>query len=171
MSWPDWPVAILWCFFFFLIDDWSEGVQLTMGDVVHGLLVLTAGWPSKEEQASKQHTFMASISFPVSRFLHCLSECPDLPGWWIISYTMKQIPFSPSFLWPWHFLTAVENLTKVILTKTHEQKLSVHLPVSYSLVHRPKEELFFTLLPGMKTERWCQPMADKVLSEKYPLSL
>lgn len=32
---------------------------------------------SQEQQASKQHPSVASASVPASRFLPCLSSCPD----------------------------------------------------------------------------------------------
>jgi hypothetical protein len=40
-------------------------------------LVVMGFYRKPAEQASKQHPSMASASVPASRFLPCLSSCPD----------------------------------------------------------------------------------------------
>jgi len=53
------------------------------GHVVSGAIPELVGSPrfhmkaSHEEQASKQHSSMASASAPAFRFLPCVSSCPD----------------------------------------------------------------------------------------------
>jgi hypothetical protein len=60
----------------FLISDWCGRVQLIVGGATPGLVVL--GSISKQtKQASKQLSFVAFASAPVSRFLSCLSSYPD----------------------------------------------------------------------------------------------
>jgi hypothetical protein len=48
-----------------------------------------AGWANHGEQASKQHPSIASASAPASRFLLCLSSCPDFLWWWTVVWKHK----------------------------------------------------------------------------------
>jgi hypothetical protein len=59
-----------------------------------------AGWASHGEQATKQHSSMASASASASRFLLCLCSCPDFPHWWSVmwSYVLKKNHFLPRLL-------------------------------------------------------------------------
>jgi hypothetical protein len=56
-----------------------------------------AGWASHEEQASKQHPSIASVSAPASRFLSCLSSYPDFLLDRLKDESVSQIyPFLPN---------------------------------------------------------------------------
>ena len=71
-------------------------------------------WISHGEQASKQHSSLASASAPASKFLPCFSSCPDFLQWWTTMWKYKSdkpFPFQLAFL-SWCFITVVENLTK-----------------------------------------------------------
>ena len=75
-----------------------------------------AGWASHGEQASEEHPSMASASAPASRFLQCLSSCPDFQ--W---KCQSNKPFPPQLaLRLWCFIAAVETLTQ---TKPEEEPL------------------------------------------------
>jgi hypothetical protein len=50
---------------------------------------LAGGVHVHREQACKQHPSMASASAPASRFLPCLSSCPDFLWWWPVMWKWK----------------------------------------------------------------------------------
>ena len=65
----------------FLNSDVWKKAQITVDGDIPGLVVLgslkKAGCVSYNEQASKEHPSMVSASAPASKFLPCLSSCPD----------------------------------------------------------------------------------------------
>lgn len=58
-----------------------------------GLVVLgfckKADWASHEKQARKQHSFIASVSLPVSSFRAYLNSCPNFLWRWIVMWKYK----------------------------------------------------------------------------------
>ena len=67
----------------------------------------TASWVNQRKQASKQHLSVAFVSAPASRFLPCLSSCPDFLQWWTVIWKCKvnkpfplQVAFWPGILSP-----------------------------------------------------------------------
>jgi hypothetical protein len=48
-----------------------------------------ASWASQGEQANKQHPSMTSASAPASKFLLCVSCCPDFLWWWTAMWRCK----------------------------------------------------------------------------------
>jgi hypothetical protein len=65
----------------FLISDWCERVQPIVGGAIP-VLVALGSIRKQSEQAMRRKSVsstpsMTSASAPVSRFLPCLSSCPD----------------------------------------------------------------------------------------------
>jgi hypothetical protein len=67
--------------------------QLIVGGAISGLVVLGSikeqAEQSHREQVNKQHSSMAFASAPASRFLACVSSCPDI----VIDYGYKPFFF------------------------------------------------------------------------------
>ena len=79
----------------------------------------TAGWASHEEQASKQHSSMASASAPASWFWPCWSSCPE---------TVIEInPFLPKLLLVMVFSRSNRNLTMEIFKTNFLHALTWHV--------------------------------------------
>jgi hypothetical protein len=67
------------------------------------------------EQASKHHPSMASVSAPASRFLPCFEFLPSLLDNELLYITLSEInPFLPKFFWSCFFITAMVTLTKIL---------------------------------------------------------
>jgi hypothetical protein len=68
-----------------------------VGGAIPGLVVL-GSIRKQAEQASKQHLSMASASAPASRFLPCLSSCPDFLQCLGCGRISQMSPFLPNLL-------------------------------------------------------------------------
>jgi hypothetical protein len=68
--------------------DWGGPSPLWVGPFP-GLVVL-GSIRKQAEQASKQHSSMVSASAPASRFLPCLSSCPDILQLWSMMWHVSQ---------------------------------------------------------------------------------
>ena len=76
------------------------------------------GWESHKEQASKQHSPVASASAPVSRFLYFLCSCPDFLPWWSVMWKYKPNKlFFPSYFG--YDIAAIEALYNKFQLKIH----------------------------------------------------
>jgi hypothetical protein len=79
-----------------------------------GLAYKKEGWASHKEQASKQHSFVASISPSSFSFLPYLYSCPDFFQTWSVTWEAYGLINSllPKCLWVWCFSPARKNKNK-----------------------------------------------------------
>ena len=126
----------------FLISDWWGRAQPIVGGATPGLVVPSFIIKQVEqaigEQASKQHSSVASASAPASKFLLCWSFCSDFLRWWTViwKYELKK-PFPPQVALVWCCITARVTNPKTL----HKQCPSTLLYLSIMLSHLPMLEI------------------------------
>jgi hypothetical protein len=70
--------------------------QLIVGRAVPGLVVLVSVRKQAEQAIGKKHPSMAFASAPASRFLLCLSSCPDFLQGRTMIWKCKPNKINPS---------------------------------------------------------------------------
>ena len=126
----------------FLISDWCERVQPIVGGAIPGLVAL-GSIRKQSEQAMRRKSVsstpsMTSASAPVSRFLPCLSSCPDFLWWWTVMWKCKPNKPFPLQLAFGHGLCSNSNpetnrLSRKCLSHKTELSLSLYMVPSIML--------------------------------------